>query len=213
MNIAFLERDRPRTSAASPMRRAKSSPVIPRMLSCYGLNTLTGTSYFVPENITSTEPPAPVLTISASLSSAIYDIRRLTGLTWEELAELFSVNRRSVHYWANGGALKPQHAVHVRLVLDAVRQFDRRGAAIARLTLLTSNASGTRSLDLLAERRYSDAIVLFNSTPRPVGQPTPHPNKALPHPAKLMGALPDRPSVDSAAFISGRSRRLPKRRP
>ncbi len=211
MNIDLFERDNRRTSAASPMRQAKPSPIIPRMLNYYGLDTSTGTFYFAPENITSTEPLAPLLTTITSLSSAIYDIRRLTGLTWEELAELFSVNRRSVHYWANGGALKPQHASHVRLVLDAVRQFDRRGAAFARLTLLTPNVCGTRPLDLLTQRRYSDAIVFFNSTPRPDGQPTPYPNKALPHPARLMGTLPDRPSVDSGAFISGRSRRLPKR--
>jgi hypothetical protein len=211
MNIDLLERNEGRTSASSPMRTPKTGRVIPRMLGWYDMHT--GTFYFAPENITSTEPVAPVFAHNASLSSAIYDVRRLTGLTWDELATLFKVNRRSVHYWANGGTLKPHHARHLSCVLDTVRQFERRGAALARLALLTPNAEGVRPIDLLAQGRYTNAVVLFNSTPRSNAQPTPHPNKSLPHPVNLMDALPGRPDEDRGAFIAGRGRRLPKRRP
>jgi hypothetical protein len=214
MNFELFDYDRERTSAASPMDQPKlPSKIIPSLLNPFGLYTPTGTSYFAFESLTSTEPAALVPTYGAALSSAIYDIRRLSGLTWEELAELFSVQRRSVHYWANGGALKPQHDMHVRLVLNAVLQFDRRGAAAARQTLLTPDASGTRPLDLLAQRRYHDAVVLFNSTPKVSTKPTPHPNKALPQPARLMGTLTDRPAGQDEPLIPGRGRRLPKRHP
>ncbi len=214
MNFDRLEYNLDRTSAASPMGGTKSpSKIIPSLLNPFGLNTPTGTSYFAFDSITSTEPTAPVSTYSTSLSSAIYDIRRLSGLTWEELAELFGVNRRSVHYWANGGALKPQHNIHVRHVLNAIRQFHRRGAAAARQTLLRSDASGTRPLDLLSQHQYHAAVVLFNSTPKSDTQPTTHPNKALPQPTSLMGALPDRPAAQDEPLIVGRGRRLPKRHP
>jgi hypothetical protein len=39
----------------------------------------------------------------------IAEIRHLTGLTWEQLAQVFNVSRRSVHFWASGcaGAIPP----------------------------------------------------------------------------------------------------------
>ena len=35
----------------------------------------------------------------------IFELRRLTGFTWDELALLLSVTRRSLHLWANGGPI------------------------------------------------------------------------------------------------------------
>ncbi|HQN10370.1 MAG TPA: helix-turn-helix domain-containing protein, partial [Thermoanaerobaculia bacterium] len=34
--------------------------------------------------------------------SRLYELRRLTGLTWDEIARLFHVSRRSVFLWASG---------------------------------------------------------------------------------------------------------------
>ena len=33
---------------------------------------------------------------------AVSELRRISGLTWEQLAWLFGVSRRSVHFWASG---------------------------------------------------------------------------------------------------------------
>ena len=39
-----------------------------------------------------------------STAEAIMEIRRRSGLTWQELGDLFDVSRRSIHHWANGKA-------------------------------------------------------------------------------------------------------------
>src|SRR6185503_7037508 len=41
----------------------------------------------------------------APVGPAIMEIRRLSGMTWEQLANLFEVSRRTVHFWASGKAL------------------------------------------------------------------------------------------------------------
>src|SRR5690348_926812 len=46
---------------------------------------------------------------SETTREAILEIRRRAGLTWEELADLFDVSRRSVHHWANGKAVTADH--------------------------------------------------------------------------------------------------------
>ncbi|MYE02765.1 MAG: helix-turn-helix transcriptional regulator [Alphaproteobacteria bacterium] len=40
---------------------------------------------------------------------ALFEIRRLSGLTWQELADLFGVSRRTVHNWANGARPSAEH--------------------------------------------------------------------------------------------------------
>lgn len=200
-----------RTSAARPMQQPESERTIPSLLLTDVFAT-HATHFYVSENRTSSEPGTAVFSSDAAYASMIYDIRRLTGLTWEELAALFNVNRRSVHYWANAGALKPHNAHHLKAVFETVRQFDRRGASAARLALLTPNAAGNRPLDLLASGRYREAIAVFNSMPRLNTQPPPHPIKILPRPAELMSGVSDRSDPGAATFIPGRGRRLPKRR-
>ena len=33
---------------------------------------------------------------------ATSELRRISGLTWKQLGELFNVSRRNIHFWANG---------------------------------------------------------------------------------------------------------------
>ena len=44
-----------------------------------------------------------------STAEAVMEIRRRSGLTWEELGDLFDVSRRSVHHWANGKSVTASH--------------------------------------------------------------------------------------------------------
>src|SRR4030065_864926 len=41
----------------------------------------------------------------ALTANAIAEIRRLTGLTWGQIAEIFDVSRRTIHFWASGKPL------------------------------------------------------------------------------------------------------------
>ena len=91
--------------------------------------------------------------------SAIAELRRLTGLTWEQLAHLFNVTRRSVHFWASGGKVTGASGAHLKRVLETVRLIDRGSITENRIALLTTRDNGAMLLDQLAAGNY-DAVIL-----------------------------------------------------
>jgi DNA-binding transcriptional regulator YiaG len=74
---------------------------------------------------------------SQSSSSAIMELRRLTGLTWDQLARFFRVTPRSLYFWASGKALTPANEEHLCRLLATIRRLDR-GSAHENRTLLLS---------------------------------------------------------------------------
>ena len=61
--------------------------------------------------------------------TVIAQLRRLTGLTWEQLAYLFGVSRQSVHFWASGGTMTAAHRLHLERVIDHHQQCGVLGEA------------------------------------------------------------------------------------
>ena len=55
---------------------------------------------------------------------AVSELRRISGLTWEQLAGLFGVSRRAVHFWASGKPLNATNHQRLMRVLDVVRGAD-----------------------------------------------------------------------------------------
>lgn len=51
-------------------------------------------------------------------------LRELTGLTWEQIARLFGVSRRSVHLWAAGGKLSAANEELLAEVVDIIRGIE-----------------------------------------------------------------------------------------
>ena len=97
-----------------------------------------------------------------STRRAIHELRRLSGLTWEQLADLFSVSRRSVHFWASGRALSADNEERLLRVLDVVRQAYRGDSRTTRTALLEATDSET-AFDLLAAGRYAQALAKLGS--------------------------------------------------
>ena len=87
--------------------------------------------------------------------TVIAQLRRLTGLTWEQLAYLFDVSRQSVHFWASGGTMTAAHRLHLERVLDTVRFVDRGSITENRAALLEIRDDGTTLLDQLAVGNYN----------------------------------------------------------
>ncbi len=87
---------------------------------------------------------------------AISELRRISGLTWEQLGLLFEVSRRSVHFWASGKPLNAAHEARLMRVLGVVRRADRGSARETRAALLDAG-HGMTPFDLLAEQRFDDA--------------------------------------------------------
>jgi hypothetical protein len=96
--------------------------------------------------------------------SAIFELRLLTGLTWDQLARLFRVARRSLHFWASGKALNAANEEQLYRTLAAIRAIDRGGASENR-TLLFQEHQGQIPFDLLAAGRYDELVALVGSGP------------------------------------------------
>ena len=150
-----------------------------------------------------------------STAEAIMEIRRLSGLTWEELGDLFDVSRRSVHHWANGKPAAARHNQMIRRMLAAVRhlyQGDQFGTYA--LLLAVDQSIGVSTFDLLKDGRYDEAIGRVES----VRVPEPH-RIPLSHTARnarrsqaqafLLEAEQERPDIPAKARTV-RSKRMPK---
>jgi transcriptional regulator with XRE-family HTH domain len=101
-----------------------------------------------------------------STAKAVRKAREDSGLTWEQLARVFSVSRRSVHLWANGARM---NATNVEMLMDFVDLVNHMNAAnptARRAALLALGDDGQSVLDrfrsLYFSRRGS-----FKSEPRP----------------------------------------------
>lgn len=99
----------------------------------------------------------------------LYEVRRLTGLTWDELAGLLEVDRRTLHNWSQGGPVRSANQTRLAELLSVLRYIDRGSAEANRLALNKPDATGTTPLALLIQGRFQEAqIVLGRGDGRPV---------------------------------------------
>lgn len=115
------------------------------------------------------EQRANVADHSEAARQAIYELRRISGLTWEQVGELFNVSRRSVHFWASGKPLNAGNEQRLMQVRDVVRAADRGNARATRAALFKVN-KGTTAFALLAAGRFDEARTVLGAgatRPRP----------------------------------------------
>lgn len=127
-------------------------------------------------------------------SSATSELRRISGLTWEQLAEMFGVSVRTMHFWASGKALNADNERRLFRVLDVVRSGDQGSARKNRAALLVSEAN-ISALELLRDGRFEEAqarVQVETPATRHLGpklSPSERAKFTPPPPAELMGAL------------------------
>ncbi len=159
-----------------------------------------------------TSAGAPVAP-SENAGPAIGELRRLSGFTWEQLARLFNVNRRSLHFWASGKAMSVSNEEHLQRLQGAIRKIDRGSGDANRTALLAVQADGTIPFDLLCERRYDAVVTLLGpaETLR-VRQPKPSAAaiaaRAPRPPEELVGALQDRIHPSSGRLLGTKPLRV-----
>lgn len=148
-----------------------------------------------------------------STATAVMEIRRRSGLTWEDLSEVFDVSRRSVHNWASGKAVSAGHEKAIRQVLAAIRRIDPGDQASTRAKLLEVDAQTGRSLlDLLKAKQF-DAVMPQGTVSYPREQKrTSLAQEAWnarrpPTPALLLQAEHDRPDIATKARTVSLKRR------
>ncbi len=98
-------------------------------------------------------------------ADAIHELRLLTGFTWDQIARLFSVSRRSIHLWASGGPMSRENEEHLHRVLGIIRQSDSGRAGNNRAALLSHGGpSSDCAFDLLIARDYEHAALLLGNS-------------------------------------------------
>jgi hypothetical protein len=161
---------------------------------------------------TLSDPVFRVDTSKRTPSQDVLEVRFLTGLTWDELGELFGVSRRAVHHWANGEGMRTGNILFVQKMLRLVRILRRESSDETRLALLAPTSLG-RPIDLLKASRWGDAHIAMRLIPSISTPPSPHPDPTQLHPTRYLGALTDRTVPPSGRAVPGRSHRIPRRRP
>jgi transcriptional regulator with XRE-family HTH domain len=145
--------------------------------------------------------------------AAIAELRRSSGLTWDQLARLFGVSRRSLHFWASGSAMTPANEERLQRVLAEIRKVDRGSATANRAMLLAAGPDGALPLDLLAAGQYERALrsmrALGGQARGPVGDRSQgeKDTRAPMPPETLVGALQDRIHRDKGVVRPARSAR------
>ena len=158
--------------------------------------------------------PAPLLQ-SEACAEAVLEIRRRSGLTWEELADLFGVSRRTMHSWANGEHPAAENDQRVRKMLAAVRHLDCGEASQTRARLLDVDARGSRVFDRLKKGAFAEVMVLPAGSLAQSRKRTPlsqaeRDGRRPPAPALLLDALQDAPPALPGKVRIGRAVREPK---
>ncbi|NJM00413.1 MAG: XRE family transcriptional regulator [Synechococcaceae cyanobacterium SM2_3_2] len=86
--------------------------------------------------------------------SAIHELRKLSGLTWDQLAKLFNVTRRSLHFWASGKPLSAHSEQALWRMLGTIQSINRGSAAQNRQALFQPIKDGTIPFDLLVTGQH-----------------------------------------------------------
>jgi transcriptional regulator with XRE-family HTH domain len=141
------------------------------------------------------------------------ELRKLSGMTWEQLASLFEVSRRTVHFWASGKALNSYNEEKLHRILSTVHQIDRGTAQENRDCLFRALVGGLAPIDLLRSGQYGEVVELLgnSSFERPMLTPLSESarNMRVPKsPETLVGALQDRIDIGAERIRPARSVRV-----
>ena len=88
--------------------------------------------------------------------TALHELRKLSGLTWEQLARLFNVSHRSIHSWASGQQLSSFNEESLHRLLGTIHYINRGSASVNRHLLLSPNQDGRLPFDLLIAGKYEE---------------------------------------------------------
>ncbi len=209
------------TSASGAM---KSHVVQPMLVGCMLVGLGTSTAYALPMD-TVLQPQHPVaqttagtpVSVSERAGAAIGELRRLSGFTWDQLARLFNVSRRSVHFWASGKPLTPSNEERLQRLLGVARKVDRGSASVNRAALLGVREDGSIPFDLLVDGEYERVTALLTAGELRRARPPKLSEKVrgarvpLP-PEDLVGAHQDRIHPTSGRLLAARPIRVTGRK-
>ena len=121
---------------------------------------------------------------SSETQRLIRELRNRSGLTWSELATVFDVDRRALHFWANGSSPAEHNASRLRHVVDVVRQVDQGDPKRTKRLLTYPRADGHTVVELLADEQFGAALAAAYPTEK-----QPRPKSERKRPPRLSAAV------------------------
>jgi transcriptional regulator with XRE-family HTH domain len=186
------------TSAAGAMMRQVGRPVVLGcMLGILGTSSASATEVLPRSTIVGQTTAGTTVDSTRSGGAALGELRRLSGLTWDQLSRIFGVSRRSLHFWASGKAMAAPNEEHLQRLLVVVRRIDRGSASANRAALFGAREDGRIPFDLLTAGEYERVVSLLGTggigpAPRPKLSAQARTTRAPSAPDELVGALQDR---------------------
>lgn len=186
------------TSAAGAMMRQVGRPVVLGcMLGILGTSSASATELLPRSTIVGQTTAGTTVDSTRSVGAALGELRRLSGLTWDQLSRVFGVSRRSLHFWASGKAMAASNEEHLQRLLVVVRRIDRGSASANRAALFGAREDGRIPFDLLTAGEYERVVSLLGTgeigpAPRPKLSAQARTARAPSAPDELVGALQDR---------------------
>jgi len=95
-------------------------------------------------------------TCAQTSAQEVRHLRERSGLTWDQLARLMQVDRRSLHNWANGSPMFAANGERLRRLVAVIDFVDRGFVDATAKAILSSTPDGRLVLDWLAEGRDED---------------------------------------------------------
>jgi transcriptional regulator with XRE-family HTH domain len=221
MNVAIAEPLEIATSAGGSMLRIPGTGAFaplgagyaePATVSSYDVVVISTRTLANPEH----QFVVPGKSDLMPLGSSVLEIRRLSGLTWEELADLMDVSRRSLHHWVNGKPASAEHERRLQRLLGTLRRIDRGESILNRNVLLSPDEGGRLLLDLLKSEQYEEAVEragigeLRQIPTRTEIAAAARAARTPPAPADLVQAKQDRPRGSNRAIAKKSVRRSKK---
>ena len=94
-----------------------------------------------------------------SPAGALDRLQRTSGLTFDEIAEVLGISRRTLHNWKNGSAVSAPNERRLRDVDHAIATIAPHVGSV-RDAIQARRAEGVRVFDLLAEGRFEAAVAM-----------------------------------------------------
>lgn len=150
----------------------------------------------------------------ARSDNLIARIRQLSGLTWEQLAQVCGTSRRTLHLWASGRRMHTSNEERLLRILGILQHIDGGSSDQNRRRLLEVRDDGSRIVDLIARGlldEAAEAVDLMPDLPPTATEPAPRPLQAgrrPPSPVDLLDAMHDPVHREPAQPKKPRFRRL-----
>jgi transcriptional regulator with XRE-family HTH domain len=160
-----------RTSALGARKKQSNYPAV--VSGGHFLRTTTTEKTFdrnlsIPLEMTTSGRTLPSVSSAQETQKAINELRKLSGLTWDQLAKLFKKTRRSLHFWASGQPLNRSNEENLNRLLGTIQYIDRGSASLNRSLLLKLDSDGRLLFDLLVAGEYEKVkqILGYGNAPK-----------------------------------------------